>query len=485
MNKLFLKFENYKLFGNKELEINPDANIVIVQGDNETGKTSIINAIKEAYTVSRITDEPLKEGTNEGKFSIDILDKNGEPITIVYQFWSDKSSQFYAIKNGKKINTIKEIREIIGTCTIFSVPDISYKLRNAESRKKVIEEIIKPVAGPEKIVKLQYYEAKIKTVFDERREIGRELKSLESTLQKVRLTPEEESALNEYDKLIESKKNYEVRYNELKVDFDKYEQLKVELQNAMTTQQQELNSVQSLRNFKKTQLEKFDNEIAALEEKLKSLKEERAKLAQELDAPVVLQSEAKVEKVKNALSTMAVTIETNKSIYEFLKSEINKIDEKLAAFESAKIKSSSLKPIKEEYARVNQLYIEKDNELESLRAEQKKFISELNLPSGMSIEDDTIKIDGLPFDETQISESTMSLALVELLCKVNTSRFIAAGKYSDYNRERLEKLVEIAKKYNKQIYLENVVSGQQESDVRFIVNNDMPNYLGNNALNLE
>lgn len=485
MNKHYLYFENYKLFAEKEVEINPDANIVLVTGDNESGKSTIINAVKEAYSLCRITPIPLMDGENEGSFRIDITDKNGESLTIVYEFWANSSGKFYAIKNGKKITTIKDIRDIIGSCTIYTVPELSLKMRNSDERKKVIEEIIKPIAGETNINELLYLDAKIKSVFDERRDIGRDLKSLENTLDKFKVSEEELKKLSESSTLLKERETYEAKFAELKSMFDEYEETKKELFNAETLYNQEVASYESLISLKKSQVVSIDNELEELEKRKASLLEERNRLTEEINTKPVYKNEITINTIISRFSELQKKVESQETIYTFFKEQLDSIDNKLTEIEPIRIKQSSITPIKEEYDRVNGKYVEKDNELKELREKQKKIIETLNLPAGLSIADNSIEIDDLPFDDSQISESSMYLALVELLCRINTSRFIAAGSYSMYNKERLGKLIDIAKKYNKQIWLEHVVEGQVEADVKCIINNDDPNILGNKVLDMD
>ena len=78
------------------------------------------------------------------------------------------------------------------------------------------------------------------------------------------------------------------------------------------------------------------------------------------------------------------------------------------------------------------------------------------------------------FDENQVSESAMAIILTELLCNINTSFMVNAGNYGIYGKQRFEKLVELAKRYNKHIFVEAVQYGQTEVKIVGAVVNDAP-----------
>ena len=473
-----LHLQNYKRFEDKEVVIPSDATVIIFTGDNDRGKTSILAALEECNSLKAIVPDPLKRGESEGRITYSMQDKTGEDITIIYEFYAEKKSRFYAVKNGKRITELFKIRELIGNCVQYSVPEISMKLKQEKTKKEVIEALINPLIDPELLKKINYHNAKIKTAFDSRRDKGRELETFKNSLETVKVSKEDEELIGkkeEATKLMESLKEQTKAYEEAQeriMGVDKrIEDETAILRSEIALLTPSIKSQETSITNMEEDIKKLREQVLAKEkllESLKTSKESTEKIKKEKEDSIT----SIVDRNNLEKATDEAYIAKNKEEYDKLTLRIKGGQDILDRIAKAETTQSTITPIKMKVETLQKEYDLLDKEVVDNRAAIDGILKATPLPEGLSIDDDGIKIDGLLFAEEQVSESKLYLTLVDLLCKVNTSRFINAGKYSDYGQERFDELCKLAQKYEKTIYLETVVSGQEDIKVSCVINGD-------------
>ena len=470
---------NYKLFNELEVDIPADADVIIVTADNERGKSSFITALKEAYGLMVITPKPLKEGEEKGANTFHIQTVNGEDITIVYEFFDgDKKSRFYAIKDGKRINELYKIRELIGTCVQYSVPEISAKLQVEKTRKEVIAALIKPLMSEELITKIAYHNAKVAVAFEKRRDINRELETFKKSLETVKVNPETAAIIarkGEATDLITELKEHRKKYDEAVATVDAVNG-RIETETAVL--RSEIGLLTQSKTSTETSIKEQETAIKLAEDALQLMRDKYAEMNGSLKG-VEAQIESKEKQVKEITdkhiadkeSAEKLLVTDVEKIFE-LDTRIKKGEELLNDIAKAETVNSTLEPIRLKVDELQKSFDKEDKEVNDNREAIASLLKTTPLPEGLSVTDDGISIDGLQFSEDQVSESKLYIKLVELLCKVNTSQFIHAGKYDAYGKERFDLLCKIAKANNKKIYLETVVRGQEDVKVSCFINGD-------------
>lgn len=475
---------NYKLFEELEVAIPADANVIIVGADNDKGKSSFITSLREAYGLQSITPKPLKEGEEKGMNTFHITDINGEDITIVYEFFDgDKKSRFYAIKDGKRINELYKIRELIGNCVQYSVPEISAKLQVEKTRKEVIADLIKPLMPEELITKIAYHNAKVGVAFDKRRDINRELESFKKSLETVKIDPETAAIIarkGEANELMEGLKALRKTYDEAAATVEAVNS-KIESETAVLRSEITL-LIQSKESSQKS-INDQEDAITKAEAALKLMKERLVEMNTSFNSieSSIKMKEDKITEITDKLVTekeVAEKLLANdvEKIFE-LDTRIKKGEELLNDIAKAETVTSTLEPIRLKVEELQKSFDKEDKEVNDNREAIALLLKATPLPEGLSVTDDGIVIDGLQFSEDQVSESKLYIKLIELLCKVNTSQFIHAGKYDAYGEGRFDQLCKIAKANNKKIYLETVVRGQEDVKVSCFINGDSANML--------
>ena len=473
--------QKYKLFDEVSIDIPSEADVIIVSADNEKGKTSWLTALKEAYGLKPITPEPLKQGEEKGVNRFDIIDKSGNPITIVYEFFSDgKKSRFYAIKDGKRITELYKIKELVGTCIQYSVPEIALKLQTEKSRKEVISEIIKPLIPENILEQITYNQVKAQESFEKRRDVKRELDALKETLNTISISDEDRILISREE---EATKQMEA----LKKDNEKFESFKTLIDTVDSKIIEETASLKNESSTLQTTIKSNEETVATLEKEIESLKEqikakeERVKSVNETIKQVTSQKELKeaaVLEIEKKYATQKVEAEAyvsnqfNLETYESNKIRIDNGSKILERITKAKNTSESIAPVELKMKEKQELWDKYDKEVTDFRNKVVELTKSYPLPNGLSVTEDGITIDGLIFDESQVSESKLMLTLVELLARINTAKFIHAGKYDAFGPARFKELCEIAHKYGKNVYLETVAHGQNEIKVSCVINDD-------------
>ena len=470
---------NYKLFDELEVAIPSDADVIIVTADNDCGKSSFIISLKEAYGLQVITPKPLKEGEEKGANTFHIHDIHGEDITIVYEFFDgDKKSRFYAIKDGKRINELYKIRELIGNCVQYSVPEISAKLQVEKTRKEVIADLIKPLMPEELITKIAYHNAKVTVAFDKRRDINRELETFKKSLETVKVDPETAAIIARKDEataLMTGLREFRKTYDEAVATVEAVNG-KIETETAVLR-----GEISLLTGSKETSKKSITDQEEAIKKAEDALELMRKKLTEMNNALTSIETNIKTKEdkiteitnkhVAEKETAEKLLVDDVEKIFE-LDTRIKKGEELLNSIAKAETVNSTLEPIRLKVEELQKNFDKEDKEVTDNREAIALLLQTTPLPDGLSVTDDGITIDGLQFDEDQVSESKLYIKLVELLCKVNTSQFIHAGKYDAYGKDRFDQLCKIAKANNKKIYLETVVRGQEDVKVSCFINGD-------------
>ena len=102
------------------------------------------------------------------------------------------------------------------------------------------------------------------------------------------------------------------------------------------------------------------------------------------------------------------------------------------------------------------------------KEEIKLIYSNSSLPAGLELDEDTITLNGFVLDETTTSNTETRLAIVELLCKLNTSGFVNIGDFSLYDTTSKKYLLDFAKK-NNMIFIGQKVTNDDETILTTII----------------
>ena len=156
----------------ENLNINLEGKNLLLLGDNEVGKSSVIQFIKMALGYTDHMPE-----LEEGKGYI-VTNKNGVKYTFKLSYKAGKPKLVVESEDGIKDDRKSIINSIVGGVD-FDVDEFVSLSETTAGRKKQVE-IYKSLLDPEIVEQINGLERRIQIDFDERTEINREVKRLEA-----------------------------------------------------------------------------------------------------------------------------------------------------------------------------------------------------------------------------------------------------------------------------------------------------------------
>ncbi len=173
MKIISLKAENVKRL--KAVEIVPEGNTVIVSGRNGQGKTSVLDSIWLALGGGNAakdsqTSQPIRDGEKKANVSLDLGDIK------VTRSWTASGSMTLKVE-GKDGAVYKSPQGLLDSMTgKLSFDPLAFSRMAPEEQRKTLIELVDLGFDPDEM------EQKIKSTYDERTAVNRELKALEARI---------------------------------------------------------------------------------------------------------------------------------------------------------------------------------------------------------------------------------------------------------------------------------------------------------------
>ena len=402
--------------------IQPKSEVVVIQGENEAGKSTLLNSIVMAFGGDRVLPEkPLKRGQKKGEIVVKVDgDKNIPPFVITRSFTDKKA---YVKIEPESVTAGETPRSFLDKL-IGSISFDPLKFINEESKKQ--RKTLLTLIG----INPDEWDAKEKVAFDKRAEIGRELKVAEAKVK---------------DKIV-----YE--------DVTETEEIKVgdltdKLQKAITYNQDLVNRAEKNENLKKDAINIKMIKIPDLQQEIYDLKAKLLKAEQELST---WESELKIkrEQYKAEKDDLALTFPED---IEAINAEIESIESK-----NSKIRHNNQIALElVEKTTKQALYDAIDHKLESIRADRLKLILEANMPiPGLTVDDEGILYNDIPL--SQCSDGAKLMIGVAISMALNpTVRIILIKDGSLLGPKNMAMLEKVIKDKDFQLLIERVADIDQ------------------------
>ncbi len=166
MKIISLTAENVKRL--KAVEITPDGTMQVITGRNAQGKTSVLDCIWLAVgggAASRETARPIRDGEDTARVSLDLGD-----LTVVRTWKGDKTTLSVTAADGAKYSSPQKVLDaLVGR---LSFDPLEFTRLSASDQRDALLDVV------DIDVDLQQLDGQRKAVFDERTEVGRQLKGL-------------------------------------------------------------------------------------------------------------------------------------------------------------------------------------------------------------------------------------------------------------------------------------------------------------------
>lgn len=464
-----MSLKNYKLIENYE-ETFENCRILLVTGQNETGKSSLIRGFIENLTAKSVTEDPVTRGKTEGSKKFTVPDRNGNPITIVHDFSTTNSKgSFYAIDHmGKKIKEVKKIREIIGVFEELSIDTFYTLQQTAEGRRKIIKNYFYPLLTEEEQQKVEFIDketSKSGETFDQRTNLNAEVNALESLIKDSLLTEEEKVLVEEYENIDSEHKKLSVRYADLNNKHSSQDHIRIRIEE----KRKELEGIQTeiprIHQLAKEEIQTNNYEIIELERKIQQLRDKNNKI-KEREKDKISELGEKETLISMEIKDLKETL-PKESIedLEAVKKELNEAEEILKQANRAIEKNRNYKNNYQNIVKKREEVDKLTEKIEKLRQEKVRIFENSKLPSGLKIEGDDFTWNNFAFNDAQISKSSALLVISEILCKIVEAKVVYIGEKALFDKDRFKKLVEIAEKHGKIPVLEQVIDNQTEIKV--------------------
>ena len=331
----------------KAIHIIPKSEVILVQGANGAGKSSLLNTIVMAFKGKREFPEvPLHKGSKKGTIKISIDGDDTVPAFTITQAITDKSSTL-TIEPDKVLagETPRSfLDKLIGK---ISFDPLAFINEEGKNQRRVLMELIG--------IDVDKLDREEKAIFDERTVIGRDLKVAKARTEGL-------------DYYKDVKETEEVKVSELSkklTDASIYNQT---LTNSLRDNQLRADEGRRI----KAQIDDLTAKFEAIKEKYKSEKERLA----ELEPIDISDINAEIQGIESTNAKIRAN-----NIYQ--------------------MESKALQSIQANYDTV-------DKQLEDYRAERLRIIQEANIPvPGITFDEDGLLYNGIPLSQCSDGEKLM------------------------------------------------------------------------------
>lgn len=453
-----LELSNFKTI--KEFKKDFVGNIYLVTGENEFGKSTLLQAIAILLTGAR--DEVLKTGEEKG-FVKGIIGDDGKNYEVELRFTKANPRGTLSItdkESGLKSDKVSTIQDIFGYQDFNASEFISWS-DSSEGRRKQLN-VVKSLL-PEQVQKqVADLDIEITKTFESRKDANSEIK-VHSTLVKAKLKNISETDIEKYAKPIEMKEliTKKTEAATLTEQFKGVERRYEERKNRKVTIPIEIKDLKSI-------LKVDIDEIKAEELRLK--KEFENKISQLLLKIDNVNAQAKVS--ENDLNDELAEInEKQKTADTWIKEnkpeDLEIIQTEIDDAETHNIKHTNVKEYLSAKSNLDKSTKSKEileKTLELKRSEREKAIKESKLPiDGLSFSEDCLILNGIPFEHDKVSASQeMEVAIKLIIAKNKKVKIFKIDRAESLGSVKFNALIDFAKKEGFQGFFEEMIRNQNE-----------------------
>lgn len=439
------------LYGVSEFEL--DGSSVILEGDNGTGKTSVIHAIKYALTNQADRERLIRQGSKEGE----VIIETDSGLTINRRKREEQADYKSVRQNGREVPGPEAMLRTL--FTPFQIDPVAFtQMTKAEQNKAILELIefkwdlnwIKAQFGeiPEWpdyaqhiLVVLDQIQAENGGYFQRRQDINREIRNQRAFVEKIaaKLPPKyDASKWENYDlgdkyQELETKRAANKKIDDARAMKESYESRKRGLEAQRDIEIGRIDK--AIQNERET----LTNDIARLEAELFAAKEKLAGLA-----------ERQADKVKAIDAEHKGRMDTLDAQYNAISGDADKEPIDVTTLSEEVVTAEKMKRFLNEYNEMLRMQKAVDNlteqsnaltdKIEHARSLPGKILETAKIPvDGLTVEGGIPMIHGLPISNLSEGEQ-LDLCVDVTLSKPNSLQIILLDgieKLSKHNQERV------------------------------------------------
>ena len=454
-----LELLNFQVIEKFEAEFT--GNVYFVTGDNELGKSTLLKAIGALLTGNR--DEVLRNGTSKG-FAKMVVGDDGEEFDVSLSFTENNPRGTLTIKQkstGMSTNNVTMLQKIFGY-TDFDAVEFSRWSETAEGRRKQIA-VVKSLLPADVRERIESIDTEVAGLKNERTGVNRDVKTFETLMNESRarmdFNPEEYKDTIDVTDLLQKQQTNAALIEKAKTVRAMLEQRTDQLAAIPERIAQAEND--------------FNNEDAAIDSVV-----EEARIAYENAKAKAIEQHKRVN-LRRAEFTAAIEVE-RKDIqnrkanaedwlkrYEANNPEKSNIPEMLANAETHNKRAALVVQYSEKKSQYDEIKAKADamdSRIDELAKERAELITKAELPiAGLSFTDDGLILNGVPFMPGKVSDSqTMEIAAKLIIASNPKVKVFRIARGESLGANRLQTILDIAKRNGFQGFIEQVQRGQTE-----------------------
>lgn len=415
------------------VEITPKGDIVKITGKNGAGKTAVLDSILWACRgADTIQDQPIRQGAEKAMIELDLGD-----IKVTRRFTSKGSYLDVVDEHGEKFKSPQAM--LTALAGPLSFDPLAFQRMSPREQAAILTELIG--------VDTTKLDDEHETLFDERTEVGREVKQAQAIA-----TAAKETAPNEDPGPAESSADLA---EEIRLAVDRNAKNDRARQNAVQLKSDFEDAVDAIEIAKGSYAQEVifhDREIAAKKAALKSAqqaKEEAAKRCRkEIDSAKTFQLER--GKVLAAAETAVGQLEDIDISPLYTRSAgVDAHNEAVRAWGRSIESAAGLDKAGSKHRRL-------DRSIDANREARRKMLDEATMPvDGLSVDAGIISLDGVPLDQASQADQ-LDVAVSIAMAGEPELRVIRITDASLLDSDSLARLAAKAKKRKYQVWLEMV-----------------------------
>lgn len=443
----------------ESLDVEFNGNVFAIAGDNEVGKSTLLQLILQSMTLKNKIPVPVTQGKTDGSAVFEYEAPGGMPYQVKLEYNENgKEKLTLMAPGGIKSTKVTDLRNVFDYHDV-SVEEFMLWSDTKDGRKKQ-RDLLLSIFPKETQEMFLNAIAKEKEYYDERAELNKLVDMLEKQLKGYEMTEEQLGYLEKKDEYKERIKKLNA-YKESSIE--KYANIKLlekEIQDTLTAVEDLKARFPEKKKDFKERIDKKNDELEDAKLKVKKLEEEvydmtRAYESMEDEHNKFIDEQNKAVTIKhqelNKLNEDIIPQERLKETEQKLNATmdfINGLDNtnklRLDLVEKVKVKKEQ-----KETAEKN---------LSDIRAYKEQILKGAEMPiPGLSIDDEGLNFNGLPFDKNQLSTSQFMQVVLKILVAINKKTpIIPIGRAESFGKKKLKELVEMAERENCQIFFEKV-----------------------------
>lgn len=443
----------------ESLDVEFNGNVFAIAGDNEVGKSTLLQLILQSMTYKNKIPVPVTQGRDDGFALFEYEAPGGMPYQVRMEYNKNgKEKLTLMAPGGIKSSKVTDLRNVFDYHDV-SVEEFMLWSDTKDGRKKQADLLLS--IFPED-VKHNFLSAvaKEKEFYESRATVNKEVNILEKQLKGYEMTPEQLEHIKQKDKYLDRQKKLN-KYK--KESVDKYADLKIVAKDITAAEEKLKEDKEAFPEYKtklKEQIDEDTLELEELKEKVRKAENALSDLVQAYDAA----EETHNNNIDTQNKAIKLLYEKQTKLNESLipEEKLEESEQKITAgldyikgLETTNtLRLSVVKSLEKKKAEQSKL----EKNLSDIRTFKESILMEQEMPiEGLAIEEEGLTYKGLPFDKNQISTSQFMQVVLKILISINKKTpIIPIGRAESFGKKKLNEIIALAEKENCQIFFEKV-----------------------------